>query len=107
VVTHAHADHAGGAAELKQYTDAEVICSTQTAPILEAGDEEAIYLPECRQIGMYPHDYRFKKCTPTIAAQNGQIFEIGNLSIEIIFAPGHSADMICCYVKPWKAMFCS
>jgi len=106
IVTHAHADHAGGAAGLKRYTDAKVICSPRTAAILETGDEEAIHLPECRKIGMYPRDYRFESCSPSIAAENGEIFEIGDISMEIVFAPGHSADMICCYVKQWKSLFC-
>lgn len=107
VVTHAHADHAGGAAKLKAHTGAQVLCLPQTASILESGDEDAIHLPECRKVGMYPQDYRFHACAPVTAVHDRQQLQIGNISLEIIHTPGHSSDMISCYVAEWRALFCS
>ncbi len=107
VVTHAHADHAGGAAGLSRSTGAAIVCSPQTAAILGSGDEAAIYLPESRRAGLYPEDYRLESCVPTLTVSHLEEMKAGEITLQFISAPGHSDDMICCYVKQWQALFCS
>src|SRR5690554_5399011 len=42
ILTHAHADHAGGAKRIREKTGVEVIAHPITADYLERGDEEGI-----------------------------------------------------------------
>ncbi|NHN32756.1 MBL fold metallo-hydrolase [Paenibacillus agricola] len=107
IVTHAHADHSGGAAALQRMTGARIICSTATAYIMQSGDEAAVSLPQARRVGMYPPDYKLNAFHPSIEVHHGNKLQVGNLTFEIIETPGHSADMISCYIPELKVMFCS
>jgi hydroxyacylglutathione hydrolase len=59
LLTHYHADHAGGAADFKNRLGLEVVASPLAAHTLEIADEEAISLPFAKQSGFYPADYVF------------------------------------------------
>lgn len=69
LLTHYHADHAGGASDLRDKLGLTVHGSRLTAHVMEAGDEEAISLNVAKLSGLYPHDYVFRPC-PTIADLN-------------------------------------
>ena len=91
-LTHAHSDHGGGAAHLRDHLPVAVTAPKRTAEILEAGDEEAVSLPGARAGGIYPSDYTYRACPVEHALESGEIVEIGNLKIEAIATPGHSHD---------------
>lgn len=105
LLTHAHQDHAGGASRLRAATGATVVASPLTAAIVEAGDEEANGLAEARIAGVYPPDCRLDAC-PVQPIEPGECIRIGDLSLEAIATPGHSADMLSFYCPELKALFC-
>lgn len=91
VLTHAHADHAGGAASLQEVTGAEVLAPGPSATWLVQADETAISLPRARAGGTYPADYRLKPCAETTSLTDGDIIQIGDSRLETIATSGHAA----------------
>ena len=61
-LTHAHTDHGGGAAHLRERTDCTVHAAADTAKIVVAGDEEAVSLSAAKAGGVYPGDYVYCPC---------------------------------------------
>ena len=93
-LTHAHADHAGGAAALRERLAARVYAGPQTAPWVSAGDEEAVSLPAARRAGVYPADYRYLPCPVDQVVGEGDRLAFGDLQVAPIATPGHSADHV-------------
>jgi glyoxylase-like metal-dependent hydrolase (beta-lactamase superfamily II) len=98
-LTHAHADHSGGAAHLRERTNCAVYAASSTAKILAAGDEEAVSLPAAKAGGVYPKDYVYRPCPVREILGAGDVVEIGSLNIEVISTPGHSHDHHCYLVE--------
>lgn len=90
ILTHIHADHAGGASELKKRTGAEVYVHEGAAEILASGDENAIDLTTAKKSGFYPPDYIFKACEADHLLKNGALFNVGFLTVKVVETPGHS-----------------
>ena len=90
LVTHLHLDHAGGAAELQQLCGAEIIASQDVAGWLETGDEEAASLVAARQTGMYPLENRLRPVASATAAADGDVINVGSLTVTVVKADGHS-----------------
>jgi len=90
VLTHAHADHAGGAAALSRLTGAKVLGLRETADYVSNGDTEAISLRSAIQAGIYPPDYRFEACAVD-PVHDGETIAIGELSLRVVETPGHSS----------------
>jgi glyoxylase-like metal-dependent hydrolase (beta-lactamase superfamily II) len=104
-LTHAHADHAGGAAELQRLTGAAVYCPAETAPIVRSGDEEANGLRQARIDGIYPAEYRFQPCPSAIPKADGETIAIGDLTLQFVYSPGHSFDHASLYCPELRALF--
>ena len=91
ILTHAHADHAGGAAKLRAaLNEPAVYLHAGCAPFLRQGDEAAISLAEARRVGLYPPDYVFEPCPVAVALSADQIIKVGDLKLQVIETPGHS-----------------
>jgi glyoxylase-like metal-dependent hydrolase (beta-lactamase superfamily II) len=86
VVTHYHADHAGGAAAARA-AGLQVIASAETAAALATADEVRTSLAVARAVGVYPADYRLAPAPVDQVADAG--FRVDGLDLEIIAAPGH------------------
>ncbi|MNN05607.1 Metallo-beta-lactamase L1 precursor [compost metagenome] len=99
LLTHLHADHSGGAAELRRRTGAEVCVLDAAAPALAAADEEAIDLPQARAAGFYPPDYRWQPCIPDILLSDGARLHIGECTFTALHTPGHSGYDMCFYME--------
>ncbi|CAN5730760.1 MBL fold metallo-hydrolase [soil metagenome] len=99
LLTHYHADHAGGAADFRNRLGLEVVASPLAARTLEIADEEAISLPFAKQSGFYPADYVFEPCPVTPSLVDGFQFDIGNLQVTAFETPGHSAGHISLLVE--------
>lgn len=95
LLTHLHADHSGGAAEIARRTGAQVVLLDEAASVLEAGDEEAIDLPQARKAGFYPPDYNWPPCKADIRLQDGEKLIIGRYSFTAMHTPGHSRFDTC------------
>jgi glyoxylase-like metal-dependent hydrolase (beta-lactamase superfamily II) len=88
LLTHAHADHSGGAAWLSVYTGAKVFALEETAAYVTRGDLEALALPQAIQAGVYPADYCFSPCQ-VYAVEADRPFEAGGILLRPIATPGH------------------
>ncbi len=91
-LTHAHGDHGGGAAHVRDRTTVTVYAGADTARIVTTGDEEAVSLPAARKAGVYPADYTYRACAVDRVLTAGDRVEIGELTIEYVPTPGHSHD---------------
>ena len=90
ILTHYHADHAGGAADFQKQLGVEVLGSPLTAATLAIGDEEQISLPFAKRSGFYPADYVFEPCPAKGTLTEGATFKVGDLTVTTFETPGHS-----------------
>jgi glyoxylase-like metal-dependent hydrolase (beta-lactamase superfamily II) len=91
LLTHAHADHAGGAAVLRE-TGVTVMAGADTAALLTSGDEAGISLDAARRADIYPADYRFRPCVVDRVLVDREALSFGSLLVTPIATPGHSRD---------------
>lgn len=89
LLTHAHADHAGGARALATTLDLGVWASETAAEYVRAGDEHAISLDRARAAGAYPADYVFTACEIAGVVHDGDRIQVGRLELEAVATPGH------------------
>jgi hydroxyacylglutathione hydrolase len=90
-LTHAHADHGGGASALQTATGAEILAPGPAATWLIEANESAISLPEARAGGTYPNDYHLTPCSTALAIADGDKVQIGDVHLQTIDTPGHAA----------------
>jgi glyoxylase-like metal-dependent hydrolase (beta-lactamase superfamily II) len=92
-LTHAHADHAGGAADLADHLGATVYALAPVATIVATADEDASGLRRARQAGVYPKQLRPRPAavTPLDPAP----VAVGDLTLEIHPTPGHATGHCC------------
>jgi hydroxyacylglutathione hydrolase len=94
-LTHAHADHAGGAASLAERLGAQVYLSELEREALETADEEALGLSIARRNGFYPEDYRLRPCKVDVTLRGDERLRCGDLELVVIPTPGHSTGSVC------------
>ena len=90
LLTHYHADHAGGSADFKRELGVTVLASPLCAQTLAIGDEDIISLPFAKASGFYPADYVFEACPAEGAFVDGQPFNVGRLKVTPYETNGHS-----------------
>lgn len=89
LLTHAHADHAGGTRLLHDELGLDVWASPEAASCVRDGDEVAISLDRAKGPGGYPEGYGFLDCPVAGELRDGDRLSVGSLTIEVIAAPGH------------------
>lgn len=87
VLTHAHWDHVGAAAELREATGAPVVASELDAGAIDGS----------RSLG--PNHRRFKHCEVDQRVADGETVEIGGLSWQVMLTPGHTPGSMCLYAE--------
>jgi glyoxylase-like metal-dependent hydrolase (beta-lactamase superfamily II) len=91
VLTHAHADHGGGAARLRDLTGSpEVLCSRVIAEIVRTADEAGVSLDAAKKAGFYPQDYVLEPCPVDGELADGDAVRVGDLDLRVIDTPGHA-----------------
>lgn len=90
-LTHGHADHAGGAAGVRQRGVA-IHAGALTAQWLAGPDEGALSLDVARRAGVYPADFAVRPCATDRILGDGDVFECAGARITALATPGHSAD---------------
>lgn len=98
-VTHAHADHAGGAGPLGDALHAEVAASPEAAAIIESADEQAASVDVGKRAGSYPEDYRLPRGRVHRLLQDDQVLAIGDCVVTVIATPGHSVGHLCYLIE--------
>lgn len=93
-LTHGHADHSGGAAGLREGLGLTVYAGAATAVLVESGDESGISLDRARRAGVYPGEYRYRRCGIDTVLGDGETVEVGDVSVRLISTPGHSHDHV-------------
>lgn len=97
-LTHGHADHSGGAFEIKELLGCTLLCGKLTEELLGKG-EEGISLAAARSAGVYPQHYKYLPPKPDVAFEPGESFVLGNATITSVSTPGHSLDHMCFVVE--------
>ena len=87
VLTHRHADHAGGALRLREATGAPLACHPLEREVIEGGLLGGAGVDE--------------------VVEGGERYDLGGLTAEVLFAPGHTLGCLAVYVPERGALFAS
>ena len=95
-LTHAHGDHAGGAAGLRAQLGAAVYLADAERAALEAGDEDGARARRRPSQRLLPRGLPARRAaTSTAAARDGDRLRCGRLELEVLATPGHSPGSVC------------
>lgn len=96
LLTHAHADHAGGTAGLREaLPDLHVYAAPEAARYVREGDEQAINLHLAKEVGLFPGDYVFHPAPVEEELHEGEAVPVGDLELQVIETPGHCSGHLC------------
>jgi len=95
LLTHAHFDHVGGLAELKQETNAPVYVHPEATDMLS----DAFLSAAAWQIRIPPPPPADNMLTP------GEIIQVGNLQLDVLFTPGHAPGHVSFYLRQENVVF--
>ncbi|WP_460061034.1 MBL fold metallo-hydrolase [Streptomyces sp. YKOK-I1] len=101
LLTHGHADHAGGAATLTATWPAlRVLAGAAAVPWIAAGDEAGLSVDRGRAAGVYPDDYSFAPCPSAEAVTDGEEFDLGGgVVLRAVATPGHADGHVCYHLR--------
>lgn len=88
LLTHAHYDHIGGVAKLKQLSGAKIYISKIDAELINSYKNLAFALGGT-----------LEKFTPDVLLNDGDEIEIGSFRIAVLSTPGHTAGGVCYKLK--------
>ena len=95
LLTHSHFDHVGGLAELKDVSGAPISIHPKAVPMLEnavlSGRMWQITVPEPP-----PADKMLA---------GGELITLGELTLEVLFTPGHAPGHVCFYLAEEDVLF--
>jgi len=94
VLTHGHADHAGGAIHWRERFGVDVLAHPTAARYVATADLKAISLAAAIAAGVYPADYRFAACPVGGTLRGGDTFRVGDLTLSMHDAPGHCSGQL-------------
>lgn len=95
LLTHTHWDHVGGLAELKVATDAPIYAHADAVPMLQAASDIG------RQYGLALS----QPPPPDVLVVEGDVIEVGELRLQVLFTPGHAPGHVSFYVPEHDVLF--
>ncbi|MFF4017961.1 MBL fold metallo-hydrolase [Streptomyces sp. NPDC001843] len=109
LLTHGHADHAGGAAALaERLPGLRVLAGAPAAEWIAAGDETALSVDKGRAAGVYPADYAFPPCPRVEPLEDGAEIDLGGeVVVRAVATPGHADGHLCYHLRTpgYQALF--
>jgi glyoxylase-like metal-dependent hydrolase (beta-lactamase superfamily II) len=95
-LTHAHADHAGGAAALKEAIPGlTVVASRPVGRIVAQGDATGAGVDRAIEAGVYPATYTYRACPIDIYLDNDERIDVSNVPFQALQTAGHSIGHMC------------
>ncbi|MCL5096497.1 MAG: MBL fold metallo-hydrolase [Candidatus Omnitrophica bacterium] len=94
LLTHAHADHAGGCRQWRDRFGVRLFASPQAARFIRAGDEAGISLSAAKAGGFYPADYHFRPCPVDSELREGDVIRVGDCELRALDTSGHCSGML-------------
>lgn len=90
LLTHAHGDHTGGAAYLKQAAGAKIYAGRGDADVLKAGGPREAFFSTFYMPGQEIH------ATPVdVALEGGETLDLGGTRFRAVGTPGHTPGSVC------------
>jgi glyoxylase-like metal-dependent hydrolase (beta-lactamase superfamily II) len=90
LLTHAHLDHVGGAAELKRLTGAPILLHDDDLPLIQSVAQQAEWM------GMEPP----KPVVPDASLVDGQLVGLSSYPAQVLHTPGHTQGSLCLFFAP-------
>jgi len=91
LLTHGHADHAGGAAAWRRsLPNVRIAAAPEVTGWLAAGDETATSVDRARRAGIYPPTYKLEPCEPDRELVAETPFAVGDVTFQVVPTPGHA-----------------
>ena len=95
LLTHGHADHMGGAEELKRLTEAEIYALAEEEPLLKNGKTNLSVFIMRRVITMEADEY----------VRAGQELTLSGIRLKVLRTPGHTPGGCCFYCEEAGCVF--
>ena len=93
LLTHGHVDHAGGAAELREQL---------AVPVIGPHKADEFWLDRVEEAGRMYGLYGVRDVKPDNWLEDGQKIELGETSLDVIHAPGHTPGHVVFYHQPTR-----
>lgn len=96
VLTHTHADHAGGCYRWKEQTRCRIIVPEGERAAVEGNDPTTLEeLETARRAGIYPPDFIYQPVLVDAVVRDGETLVFGDLHLRAIEVAGHSPHHTC------------
>jgi len=95
ILTHEHFDHCGGVKALQDICDADIYMHEKGAEVLEKGLDWSASFFGAEQ----------PRAEVKVKLHGGEIFNLGDAKLHVIYTPGHSKGSICLYEEETKSLF--
>jgi glyoxylase-like metal-dependent hydrolase (beta-lactamase superfamily II) len=96
LLTHGHADHAGGTAALARLVPGlEIRAGAPAHEWIAAGDESSLSVDKGKTAGVYPEDYRVEAGAVVRAIEDGAVLDLGGVTLTALATPGHADGHVC------------
>jgi glyoxylase-like metal-dependent hydrolase (beta-lactamase superfamily II) len=95
VLTHTHADHAGGSRGWQERTSCQIVAPAGERGMLEGTEDTGAVLETAKRAGIYPADYTFVTAKVDVAVTDGELLTFGNCRLHALEVAGHSPHHTC------------
>lgn len=102
ILTHTHADHAGGCRDFKEKAKSLLFVPQAEVGLFEGGSDDELGLNIAKESGIYLPDYVFPHCKVDYPVKHNETIKVGNLSLRSVNVPGHSPGSTCFLMEKEK-----